>query len=651
MTTRTLDLGSKGTFSGIFGRPRTIGWPVHAYRITIPARSRTEREKLNSFERVIVNLLSVVGGMDEDALARETCIPVDLVRNVILRLRDRGIIDENSRFKDAQRSALREQAREEQSVTALVFRELVGGSVLPFVKRLDDGEALRTKTEDEHRKLLQQSGEPKYRTPPSPRDVIGAITQMARRSGRRMLPPLDDQVRIVREPEAYLLECEIVIQIHDADFRIGNPFGEGFSRVLERGFTRRMDEDQRLQQWMMDWRSTLAAPHHEEQQRAQGRAPFDTPENRRRYPKLVALLEPSRGEAHRSLSGVYHSLEWALFYVCRAYDTDIAIRRLGLETGDGYSPWMSGIAESLGFDVPAGGFRPVPKGKLVAFSESSEAEMATVLAIGLLQTEGQFDHPLRRVAAIRPDLLTQIGLLKKTRDGEAHGRDRPRTPDNTPLESDAFMQEVVCTLLPSIRFEGSPVGPVSPSRADRRLDARTSLLNTFGHSTFSKLGPTAQDALRTAEERWLVHDDGDDARELVFNLYAALQGIIFRYLTGLAPREITEDGIRALSNARAERAGFGCLPREIETVNLRRIREVLQGNDRTLGAAACALLLMASDEFLERLAIADSHFLGTIAMILTRGHGNEPLPLSKDDVGKLRRAALASIDALLTNED
>lgn len=652
MTTRTLDLSRKGTFSGIFGRPRTLAWPVHAYRITIPARSRTERENLNPFERVIVNLLSVVGGMDEGALARETCIPIDLVRNVILRLRDRGIIDEDNRLKDAQRSASREQAREEQYVTALVFRELVGGRVLPFVTRLDDGQALRTKTEDEYRKLLQQSSEPKHRTHPSPRDVIGAITQMTRRSGRRILPPLDEQVRIGREPEEYLLECEIVIQIHDADFRIGNPLGEGFSRILESGFTRLLAEDTKLQHWMMDWRNKLAAPNNEKQSRAQERAPFDTPDTRRRYPKLVKLLTPPRGETHRSVSGVYHSLEWALFYSCQAYDTDIAIRRLSLETGAGYSEWMSNIARTIGFELPAAGFRPVLKGKLVAFSKSSEADMATVSAICLLQAERQLDHPLRTVASTRPDFLTRIWSLKNARDGEGHGRDRARASGGAPLESDAFMQEVVRTLLPSIRFEESSVGTPAPSQADRRLDARTSLLNTFGHSTFGRLGPSAQEALLRAELFWLVPGDGDDAREFVFNLYSALQGILFGCLTGVAPSEITEDGFRALANERAERTGLGRLPPELGTVSLRRIRDTLQGNDRTLGASAYALLLMASDEFLERLALADSRFLTTIANIhATRRHGNEPVPMSKDDVAKLRRSALASIDALLTNED
>ena len=653
MATRTLDLGQKSVVSGIFGRPRTLAWPVYAYRITIPARSKTEDEEFNPFERVIVNLLSIVGGMEEGALAEDICIPIDLVRNVIFRLRDRGVIDEDNQLRNAQRAASGEQAREEQYVTALVFRELVGGRVLPFVMSLDGGCTLKTKTADEYSKPLPQGSEPKYRAPPSPRDVIGAVTQMARRSGRRMLPPLHDQVRIGREPEEYLLECEIVIQIHDADFRIGNPWGEGFSRILETAFSLRLGQDQKLQQWMLDWRNQLAAPNNEAQSHARERAPFDTPDTRRRYPKLINLLTPPRGETYRSLSGIYHSLEWALFYACEAYDTDIAIRRLSLETGADYSQWMSNLARTIGFEVPAAGFRPVLKGRLIAFSKSSEADMETVSAICLLQADGQFDHPLRRVAAAHPDFLVRLWSLKKDRDGLGHGRGRGgRAAGNAPLESDAFMQEVVRTLLPSILFDQSSSGTPCASQADRRLDARTSLLSTFGHSVFGKLGPSAQEALLRAELFWLVCRDGDDAREFVFNIYSTLQGILFRFLTGSAPSELPEDGYRALANERAERAELGRLPPELETVNLRRIRETLQGNDRTLGASALALLLKASDDFLERLARDDSRFLTTIATIhAARGHGNEPVPMSKDDVAKLRRSAFASIEALLTNEE
>ena len=103
MATRTLDYGKNIPFSGVFGRPRNLAWPVHAYRITIPATVKRGQGQLNPFERVILSMIDAVGGLDEKGLADETCIPVDLVRSVVLRLRDRGLIDSDNRIIDRHR--------------------------------------------------------------------------------------------------------------------------------------------------------------------------------------------------------------------------------------------------------------------------------------------------------------------------------------------------------------------------------------------------------------------------------------------------------------------------------------------------------------------------------------------------------------------
>ena len=655
MAKRTLDLDLrlKGTFGEIFGRPRTLAWPVQAFRITIPDLSRGERDYLNPFERVILKLIGVTEGSDEATLARDTRLPVDLVRNVIARLRDRGIVNEDNRLARPQIGGSALEMPDEEYVTAMVLRELVGGRVLPFVRILDFGHALKTKMTDERGKLLPTGHGTNFQAPPSTREVINAISQMSRYSRRRPPMPSAAQVRIGREPEDYLLECSIVIQMHDADFRIANPFGVGFSSILETAFGESLNRDPKLQRWMLDWRNQLAAPNNDARSYVVERAPFDTTENRRRFPKLVEILKPSRGESYRPLSAIYHSLEWALFYTCQTYETSIPVQQLSLETGPEYSNWMSNIVRTIGFDVPATGFRPVRKGRLNAFSMSSEADMETVMAICLLQAEGHSDHPLRRIADVYPDFLVRVWSLKRERDGLGHGRDRGvRGAGDVPMESDAFMQAIVRTMLPSILFEKGASGTLAPSQADRRLDARTSLLSTFGHSVFRKLGPTAQESLLHAELFSLACRDEDDAREFVFNVYSTLQGVLSRFLTSMAPSELPEEGYLAIASHRARLAELGHLPPEFGTVNLRRVRESLHGNDTTLGASALALLLKASDSFLHRLALEDPHFLATIASIhVVRGHGNESVPMSIGDVAKMRRAAFASLNALLTNED
>lgn len=648
MSIRTLDYGDSNPFSGVIGRPRHLAWPVHAYRITIPATRSTGRDLLNPFERVILNIIDAVGGLDENALTEETCIPVDLVRTVILRLRDKGLINEDNLIIDKNRRSWEEEIREESYTSALAFRELVGGRLLPFAQILDDRNPLKTKVVD-RRKSLPQDHASSRLGPPSPKDVISIITQMKRRSeayARSTRTPAIEQIRVEREPEDYLLDCPIAIQAHDADFRIADPFGIGFSRVLENAFSHRLETDEKLQEWMTNWRRSLSTTRARDDKELRTREPFDTDEIRRRYPKLVHALTPSPGAQHRSVEDIYASLEWALYYTCEIYDPPLAIRRLKQETGKNYSQWLSGIAEGLGFEVPRYGFRPVPSGKFDDYL-NQKPEMETVLGIALLQAEADHEHPLRRIASARPDFIERIRTLASDRGDRAHGK-HVTVANGTQLESDPFMREIISALLPAIQFESNAKSTSSGSQADRLLDARTSLQDAFGYQSFNKLGLSAQASLLTAEQFWRDCKDGDDARAFISNLYAALQGVLREFLSGTAPMGVAEGAYKEQAGLKARVAGLGPLPDELASVRPRRIRETLQGNDLSIGASVIALLLTASEEVLKEIADLQPDFLVVIADIhARRGHANQPAPMRKADAGRLRKSAINTARTLL----
>ena len=137
---RLLDYGKPAQFSGIIGRPRHLAWPVNAFRVTLP-RVLDDGDGLNAFERVVLKLLETVGLMKADALADETRMPLDLVKSVLLRLQDKDLIDE--------RHAIIERERKEERapvfVTALLFRELATGKILPFLHWLDDTNSMQKK--------------------------------------------------------------------------------------------------------------------------------------------------------------------------------------------------------------------------------------------------------------------------------------------------------------------------------------------------------------------------------------------------------------------------------------------------------------------------------------------------------------------------
>ena len=648
MPARTLDYGENNPFPRAIGSPRHLAWPVHAYRITIPAAASADEELLNPFERVILNVLDAVGRLDEDDLAQETCIPVSLVRAVILRLQDKGLINEDNLIVAANRENWEKETDEDRYTSALAFRELVGGRLLPFVQVLGDGNPLRTKVVDRFTSLPQDRASSRPR-PPSAREVIFVITQMKRRSeayAQSTRTPAIAQIRVEREPESYLLDCPIAVQGHDADFRIADPFGTGFSRVLEDVFTRRLETDGNLQRWMTNWRQSRSAPKGDVGGRSRSREPFDTEEILRRYPNLVHALRPPRGMQRRSVEDIYASLEWALYYTCEMHDPQLAIRRLKHETGNNYSQWLSGIAEELGFNVPRYGFRAMLGGKFKDYLDQ-KPEMETVLGIALLQAEADYEHPLRKIASADPDFIGRIRSLARERGNRAHGK-RVTIADGTALESDLFMRASISALLPAIQFDPNAQSTGADAQADLLLDARTGLQGAFGYQAFNKLGLSAQASLLTAEQFWLGCKDGDDARAFISNMYSTLQGVLREFLSGAAPAGVPERDYEKQARTRAGLAGLGELPDRLAFVKSHRIRETLQGNDLSMGASVIALLLTASEELLQEIANAQPDFLAVIGDLLAkRGHANQPVPMKKAEVGKVRKSAISVVRTLL----
>jgi len=646
---RTLDYGRHTPLSGVFGRPRNLAWPVHAYRITMPATARREFGGLNPFETVILKLIEAGGGQDLTLLSEETCIPLDLVRSVLLRLRDKDLIDANNQLVGRPQPRPENALHDDVYTSAFVFRELVGGKILPFVHVLDSSSPIKTKDINPNARTLRIEPSARSLGAPSARAVVEAIRQMQKRAsehGQFTRIPTIEQIRVGREPEEYLLDCRIAVQTRDADFRIADPFGMGFSRALEGVFAFRLQTDESLQHWMTNWLENLTNPNLTEHKTPATREVFDTPSNRRRYPNLVQALTPARGSRHRSVTDIYAALEWALFYTCETHNPLIALHQLEAEAGQKFSLRMSELAVTIGFEGHEYGFCSVPRGRIDDY-RNGKAEMNTVIAIALLQAEVDEEHPMRTLARTQPHFLVDIRKLRSDRGLRAHGAGVSLN-SNDELSSDAMMREVVSTLLPLVRFDTRTSDAPAESHADLLLDARRSLLGTFGYRLFNKLGPDSQNSLIEAEKVLLAADEGDNARELLLYLSAALQGTLRRFLGGVTPVGLVDSDYVMVACDRARNAGLGDLPRGMQTVNARRIRESLQGKDRTLGASVFVLLLTSSESRLADIARRQPTFLLDVDTIQERrGHGNEPVPMSKAEAWHLRRAAVITLETLL----
>jgi hypothetical protein len=273
--------------------------------------------------------------------------------------------------------------------------------------------------------------------------------------------------------------------------------------------------------------------------------------------------------------------------------------------------------------------------------------METVLSIALLMAENDASHPLRGVVTHHQDFVIRIFDIKKKRDAPGHGKGKAQKKESE-LPEDAFMREIVAALLPAIRFLDTPVSEADKDAvADSLLDARTSIQGEFGFRLFNRLGTNLQDRLIYAERFWLSCKEGDDALAFACDLYAALQAVFAISLSALSP-DIQDSEFVAKATKNAASAGLGALPDTLRTVRPTLVQKTLQGEDRSLGACVLAFLLVSAADTLRSIADVQPSFISDVAdIIVRRGHGNDPLPLPKDDIGKLRKSTYSTIKTLL----
>jgi hypothetical protein len=655
MPLKLLDYGEPSPFGEIFGRKRKLAWPVNVYRVTLPKPS-DNGDGLNPFERVILKIIDAAGTREAGVLAQKTCIPVDLVQCVLLRLKDKAFIDEYNQIVDQRRNNwMAGEKKEPVFVTALLFRELATGKILPFLHQVDNENPLKKKEEEErYFHIPWDNGYENY--PIDNRDVIMVLRAMKKRLtafDHETRMPAIGQISIVQEPEMYYLDCPIAIQKSDGEFRIADPFGSGFSRRLEDTFSILLEKDNSLHDWFMKWKQNLAAPRIDDKSSTTKKEPFETDDNIRRYEKLVSNLRIRQNTHYRSIEQIHSALEWALFYACTQRQYDTAVRQFRITDQEEHAHLLKEAAEKVGLIPPQYGFQPVLEGRLDDFLDG-KAELITLLSITLLMAGNDASHPLRRIAVQYQDFIIRLLGIKKKRDEQAHGKGKNQK-DRIELPEDGFMREIITALLPDIRFSNTPVAAADRDRdADLRLDSRINIQNEFGFRRFNLLGTDLQNNLIYAERLWVsCKNDGNDAKlidaqDFASDLYAALQAMFRKRLAGRLPPDIKDSEFIARAQANAAAAELGELPESLCTINPFKIRQTLQGNDQTLGACAVAFLLVSSEDVLRMTAAYQPSFLSDVSnIIVRRGHGNEPLPLSKNDIAKIRKSTYSTIKTLL----
>jgi hypothetical protein len=187
--------------------------------------------------------------------------------------------------------------------------------------------------------------------------------------------------------------------------------------------------------------------------------------------------------------------------------------------------------------------------------------------------------------------------------------------------------------------------------ADSLLDARASIQGEFGFRFFNRLGANLQDRLIHAERFWLAlidRDQDDDASTFANDLYAALQAAFGRHLIGKLPPDVADNQLVGTAQDISQDHNLGELPECLTTVRPLAIRQTLQGSAQSLGSCVISFLLMTDDDALSSLASCHPAFITDVSSIITlRLHGNEPLPMPRQEISELRKAAYSSIKSLI----
>lgn len=448
---------------------RDLAWPCHAFRVTLPVRPRGA---LNVFEETVLRLLGHTR-LDDDQLHEVTGLDLYLVTLVCCRLRDLGLLTGRNELTGPGRTYIEERGREEPAYeVCFLFRERVSGALLPvvlegalrFEELLDWGRAharIRMGQDqlDMHLVLRTQDGTPQ---PPTPAEALRASQRHAELSHQYAFLRRDAvraprivggrQMSINPAPEQVFLRCRVVIPATEDDYRIGNPFGFGFSDTLYRAYEALREQEGEEQEFIRRLR--------EKSLTVRPRRPSEKPREREAEEAVLACLDVAvtdydelfkrlrkaeeqaaisltrprnrdeeahfRYHAQQAAQSLAEALETALGHVvassrAAACETTLVGRS---QTYQGNAELLAQLAARLGFSTDSvGSLLQVAPGRVRALRDGG-VDLQALVAVSLAAAYESPEHPLRGLAATFPGWLSFLAALKGMRDAGAHGKTR-----------------------------------------------------------------------------------------------------------------------------------------------------------------------------------------------------------------------------------
>ena len=528
-----------GNVAGVPASARQeVAWPCHAFRVTLPVR---QQGSLNLFEETVLRLLDL-GRRDASKLANVTCLPVDLVEFILLRLRDRQLLTaSNELTKDAKQYLTLRETSPPDYEGRILFRELVGGRFLPVLWRGDlcsesvvDWNPFRividqgTTGSPLHRylRIIRRNKETHHLAIPSVLDVLGVLRQHQRLNRQfsilRGAAPADivvqaGQINVIPNAESYLLRCQLLVPDGSTDFLISDPFGYGCSDVLENAYREWISTDHEEEQNLLRLKERTISQQTGRAETADN--PSSTWNGRQEYPELGRLLgsiskarqrskttsETREQEAalaadrQRLVQDLYSAIEWALRYSLDTSSEETQLQLLLSGTSDTNAEILTKLAREIGFISDGLGYLlKISPGRVRSF-EYGATDMQSLLAVAIASAHPNPLHPLRRLASAMPDWLQFITSIKRDRDPAAHGQPAQFASERLEVHYSLTLETIRILLPKAVPEIGPSETPKSiiPAQVEyeARMAARISLERILGVQAFKLLGPNIANLL------------------------------------------------------------------------------------------------------------------------------------------------------------
>ena len=650
---KLLDYGRINPWGPIAGNPAKIAWPVNGYRITLPQVQR-QNNLVNPFEKLILNFIDADCQMTEATMADETCLPQNLIHGIIMRLQENGYLDEHGQIIAEKKTDWSGELSisSETYVTAMIFQELVTGAILPFVHFIQTGSPLKFIADEDPRTKNKKLAFDRQKMYPVPtvQDVLQVLYEMKTRAEQRgeicQIPSIS-RIKIIPQPESYYLFCPMAIQKRDGEFRIADPFGNGFSMPLENIFSELLGKDEKLAQWYKDWMTDVGRNVSGDADVDKVHYSFDTPELRGKYPNLIPNLRPAWGRSFRSIKEIYASIEWTLFYFCSIFPCNEAVGLLSLLNEEKMVQRFAAISEKFGFSARK--FRYIKPGRLIDF-QNGKAEMTTLIGLFLMLV----DSTRAQIFGVKlskriPNLFEQLYELKNDHDEIGHGAKKQF--DDVKLRADDLLGEILTVLLPDVILNGGEQQKNHDVAFDWAIEAKLRVLSFFSFELYNRMGSALQQHLISAEKYLLVSEHAEQDSNVVTladDFYTAVQ-IAFRpHLYVNLPPTIADEDLKKNAAKKMKDAGFAVFPEHFNHVNIAKVKASLYGRDQTLGAATIAFILVSAPERLSSIAKNQPSFFDDVAEIANlRGHNNEIIAKNHSELIKLKKIAYKTIQTLM----